>query len=250
MKALITGASSGIGRDMACELAKRGYSLVLVARRKEKLEELSGSLECECEVISCDLSEKNNCLDLYEKVKNSGIDVLINCAGFGIFGNFTDLDLDKEISMINTNITALHILTKLFLRDFVKKDCGYILNVASSASFAPGPMLSSYYASKAYVFRLTEAIWEELKRKGSNVCISVLCPGPVDTEFNSVANVNFTVGSLESKYVAKYAIDCLFKRKRIIVPGFKMKFARLGSKLLPERLLAKITYNFQKKKIR
>ncbi len=249
MKALVTGASSGIGRDMAYLLDKLGYDLILTARRKDRLEEVKAKVKHSCKIIVCDLSVEQNCFDLYNRVKNEDIDILINCAGYGIFGEFLGTDLDKELKMLNTNIYALHILTKLFLSDFMKKNKGYILNVASTAAFAPGPLLSSYYASKSYVLRLTEAIWEELKSAGSKVVVSALCPGPVDTEFNDVANVRFTVGSLTSEYVASYAIKGLFKGKRIIVPGFKMKMARFGSKLLPNKILAKITYNFQKKKI-
>ena len=248
MKALVTGASSGIGSDIAKELCKRGYDLILVARRKERMEELAGRLGCRCEIICCDLSDAENCKKLYGQVENEDIEVLVNCAGFGVFGEFSDTDLQKEIDMINTNITALHILTKLFLNKFINCNRGYILNVASIASFAPGPMFSSYYASKAYVLRLTEAICEEMKRRNKNVHLSVLCPGPVDTEFNGIAGVRFTVGSITSEYAARYAVDKMFKGREVIVPGFKMKIARFGSKLLPDRLLAKVTYNFQKKK--
>lgn len=248
MKALITGASSGIGADIAKVLCKKGYDLILVARRTNRLEKLKSELECNCDVIGCDLSVKDNCINLYESVKDENIEILINCAGFGVFGKFSETDLESEISMINTNITALHILTKLFLKKFISQNKGYIMNVASSAAFAPGPMFSSYYASKAYVLRLTEAIWEELKKSGCVVRICALCPGPVDTEFNSVADVKFTVGSLPSRFVAEYAVKQMFKNKRIIVPGIKMKLGRIGSKLVPERLSAKVTYNFQKKK--
>lgn len=247
MKALITGASSGIGMNMAKELEKYGYDLILVSRREEKMQKLADSLKCNCEIIKCDLSDSNNCFNLFEKVKDKDISVLINCAGFGVFGNFSDTDIYDEINMINTNITSLHILTKLFLKKFISQDSGFILNVSSAASFAPGPMFSSYYASKAYVLRLSEALWEELSGK-KNVHISVLCPGPVDTEFNSVAKVRFTVGSLSAEYVAEYTVRKMFAKKRIIVPGLKMKLARIGSKISPSRLSAKMTMKFQKKK--
>ena len=134
------------------------------------------------------------------------------------------------------------------LIDFVKKDRGYILNVASSAAFLPGPLLSSYYATKAYVLRLTEAIYEELRREKSNVYVGVLCPGPVDTEFNDVAKVKFALKGLTSEYVAKYAIKKMFKRKLVIVPGKVMKCARFLTKITPEKLLLKVSYNQQKLK--
>lgn len=247
MYALVTGASSGIGADIARALCKKGYDLILVARRTEKLEELKNELECNCLVFSCDLSNPENCKKLFDEVKDNDIEILINCAGFGVFGNFAETDLDKEIDMINTNITAVHILTKLFVNKFLPQNKGYILNVASSAAFAPGPMFSSYYASKAYVLRLSQAIWEELR--GTGVHISVLCPGPVETEFNSVAKVSFTIGALQSPYVAEYAVKQMLKNKRVIVPGLKMKLARLGSKFVPSVISAKITHKFQKNKI-
>ncbi len=248
MKALITGASSGIGRDMARYLSDMGYDLILVARRKDRLEELKSELKTGVEVICLDVSTKENCFSLYEQVKNQDIDILINNAGFGVFGRFLDIDIEKELNMIDVNVKAVDILTKLFLHDFKLKNKGYILNVASSAAFLPGPLLSSYYASKAYVLRLTEAIYEELRREGSNVYIGALCPGPVDTEFNKVANVKFALKGLTSEYVAKYAMKNMFKKKMVIVPGFVMKLARFASKIAPEWLLLKIAYNQQRRK--
>ena len=249
MKALITGASSGIGRDMARLLSEKGYDLILVARREDRLLELKKEFNTNVEIISLDVSDKDNCFEIYERVKEQDIDILINNAGFGIFGKFCDIDIEKELNMIDVNIKAVDILTKLFLRDFKAKNKGYILNVASSAAFLPGPLLSSYYASKAYVLRLTQAIYEELRREKSNVYVGVLCPGPVDTEFNKVANVRFALKGLTSEFVAKYAIDKMFKRKLVIVPGFVMKCARVASKITPDRLLLKVAYNQQKKKV-
>ena len=248
MKALITGASSGIGRDMARILSVMGYETILIARREDRLKELQKELNTSSEIICADVSNVSECKRIYEQVKDKDIDVVINNAGFGIFGEFTKIDLDKELNMIDVNIKAVDILTKLFLMDFKKKNKGYILNVASSAAFLPGPLLSSYYASKAYVLRLTEAIYEELRREKSNVYVGVLCPGPVDTEFNDVASVKFSLKGLTSSYVAKYAIDKMFKRKLVIVPGKIMKCARFFSKITPTKLLLKIAYNQQKKK--
>lgn len=248
MKALITGASSGIGRDMAKILSDMGYEIILVARREDRLKELQKELKTNSEIICADVSNTETCKEVYNKVKNEDIDVVINNAGFGIFGKFTDIDLDKELNMIDVNIKAVDILTKLFLKDFKEKNKGYILNVASSAAFLPGPLLSSYYASKAYVLRLTEAIYEELRHEKSNVYVGALCPGPVDTEFNDVASVKFALKGLTSSYVAKYAIDKMFKRKLIIVPGKIMKCARFFSKIAPEKILLKVAYNQQMKK--
>ena len=247
MKALVTGASSGIGREMAKILSDMGYDLILVARRKENLEELKKQLTTKVTIINLDISSTYNCMKLYDKVKKEDIDIVINNAGFGLFGEFTETSLDKELDMIDTNIKAVHTLTKLFLKDFKEKDTGYILNVASSAAFLSGPLMSTYYATKGYVLKLTEAIYEELRREDSNVYIGALCPGPVDTEFNDVANVKFSIQSLNSHDVAEYAINQMFKRKLIIIPGWKMKFI-VFSRLLPRKLLLRINYNIQKKK--
>lgn len=249
MKALITGASSGIGKDMAIILAEKGYSLILVARRESRLLELKNSLKnTDVQIICTDVSDRQNCIDLYEKVKEQNIDLLINNAGFGLVGEFSETELATELQMIETNITAVHILTKLFLRDFVKRDSGTILNVASSASFMAGPLLSTYYATKNYVRRLTQAIYQELKEKKSNVKISVLCPGPVDTEFNDVANVKFAIKGLSSEYVARYAIEKALKGKLCIIPGTIMKLGTFILRFTPEKLMLKVSYRIQQKK--
>lgn len=233
MKALITGASSGIGRDIANELAKRGYDLILVARNVEKLNQVRDNLlknnKINIKIIQMDVSKEENCKNLYNQV-NDDIDILVNNAGFGVFGDFSKTDLDKEVQLINTNITAVHILTKLFLQDMEKKNKGYILNVASIAGFMTGPLMATYYASKAYVVRLSEAIREELRRKNSNVKISILCPGPVNTNFNNVADVHFKAKSLSSEYVAKYATEKMLNGKFYIVPGARNKDCKILSK--------------------
>ena len=248
MKALITGASSGIGRDMARVFSDMGYDLILVARRKDKLEKLKKQLSTDVKIICLDVSSTYNCTKLYNKVKDEDIDILINNAGFGKFGEFNDIKLDDELDMIDVNIKAVHILTKLFLNDFVARNKGYILNVASSAAFQPGPLMATYYSTKAYVLHLTEAIYEELRKNNSNVGISVLCPGPVNTEFNKVAKVRFSLKSLESNDVAEYAIKKMFKKKLIITPGFSIKCATKMYRFLPRKLMTKITYKIQKKK--
>ena len=148
MLALITGASSGMGRDMARILSKMGYDLILVARRRERLLELKKELDTNVTVISMDLSIVQNNYKLYEKVKNKNIDILINNAGFGLFGEFVKTEIETELKMIDLNVVAYHILTKLFLQDFVRKDKGYILNVCSSAGFMAGPRMATYYATK------------------------------------------------------------------------------------------------------
>jgi short-subunit dehydrogenase len=249
MTALITGASSGMGRDMARYLASKGYNLILTARRKERLEELKNELKnTSVDIIELDLSKEENCFKLYDLTKDKGVDFLINNAGFGAYGKFNEVPLEKELELINTNIKALHILTKLFIKDMIKRNSGYILNVGSAAGFLAGPTFSSYYASKNYVVRLTEAIHEEMRRDKINVKVSALCPGPVNTEFNKVANVNFAVGGLESEYVAKYAIDKTLKGKMIITPGKLMKIAKFGEHFLSEKRLTRMSYSMQMKR--
>lgn len=250
MKALVTGASSGIGRDMARELSKKGYDLVLVSRDEDKLKKLKKELEenkTEIEVIAMDLSVEENCKELHKKVDN--IDILINNAGFGDCGNFTKTSLEKEISMIKTNVIAYHILTKLYLIDMKARNSGKILNVASIAGFMPGPLMSTYYATKGYVVRLSEGIREELKKEKSNVRISILCPGPVNTNFNNVANVKFHMREANSENVAKYAIRKMERGKFYIVPGLDVKLAKIGAKIFPAPFISKITYMIQKRKL-
>lgn len=250
MLALITGASSGIGRDIARELSNKGYDLILVARNKKKLEELKKELNTKVTIHICDLSSTYNIMKLYNKVKKEDIDILINNAGFGVCGLFEETSIDKELDMIDVNIKGMHTMLKLFYKDFKEKDRGYILNVASSAAFLPSPVMASYYASKAYVLRLTEALYEELRHDKSNVYIGALCPGPVSTNFNDVANVKFASKPLSSEYVAKYAVDKMFKRKLVIIPGFSMKITFIIEHLLPHKLLMRFAYHFQKSKIK
>ncbi len=246
MKALITGASSGIGRDMARYISKLGYDLVIVARKKEPLENLKSELKTNIIVEVCDISDKNNCISLFNKYKD--IDILINNAGFGIFGNFTEIDLERELNLINTNIVGLHVLTKLYIKEMKKRNSGKILNVASLAGFMPGPLMATYYASKNYVVSLSRAINKELKKKKSEVSISILCPGPVKTNFNNVAGVKFGIKPLSSEYVAKYAIDKMFDNKEIIVPGLTNKLTRIFSKIMPWKVISEVVYRIQKSK--
>ena len=247
-KALITGANSGIGRDMARVLSNKGYDLILVARNQKELEKLKTELKTNIEIIPMDLSSVENCKDLYQQVKNQNIDILINNAGFGTIGAFRKTDMDKELSMIDLNIKAVHILTKLFLDDFVKRNSGHILNVSSASAFQPGPLMAAYYSTKCYVYHLTLAIYEELRRMNSNVKISCLCPGPVNTNFNKVANCEFKIDALSSEYVAKYAIDKMFKNKLLIIPGFTIKLLYIFGRFVPNKLKMRMTYNIQHRK--
>lgn len=247
MKALITGASNGLGKDFAKELSKKGYDLVLVARSKDKLETLKRELKTYIEIEVMDLSIKENVFKLYNKYKGE-IDLLINNAGFGLFGKFTDTDLDTELNMIDLNVTAYHILTKLFLQDFVKKNNGRILNVASSAAFEPGPLMTTYYSTKSYVYNMTMGIYEELRREKSKVKIHVLCPGPVDTGFNDRAHVRFGVKSQKSIDVVKYTLKKMNQNKLIIIPDLTIKLGVFANRILPRKTIIKFTYKIQKSK--
>lgn len=248
MKALITGASSGIGYSIAKYLSSLGYDLILVARDKEKLQKIQKELKTDVKIVVVDLAQESKLKDLYVVCKNDNIDVLVNNAGFGLFGEFNSTDLNTEINMIDVNIKAVHILTKLFLKDMVKKDSGYILNVSSSASFQAGPLMSTYYASKSYVTKLTLALYEELRKSKSNVHVSCLCPGPVKTNFNNIANVQFAMKGMDSDFVAKYAIDKMFKKKLVIVPGFKMKTILFFNRFVSNKFALKVVHKIQKRK--
>lgn len=248
MKVLITGASSGIGRDMAYYLAELGYDLILVARRKERLEEIKKKVKTNVQIIHLDLLVEENVFKLHEQVKKENIDILVNNAGFGLFGMTSKTDLKRELEMIDLNIKAYHILTKLFLIDFIERDSGYILNVCSSAGFLVGPRLNTYYATKNYITKFTMGIYEELRHQNSHVHISCLCPGPVSTEFNSVAHGVFSLKEMPSEKVAKYGIDKMFQNKLIIVPGWSVKLGLFFNRFIPWKLSMAITYQIQKRK--
>lgn len=249
MKALVTGASSGMGKDMAKYLASLGYDLFVVSRDKEKLESIYKDEKVKVIIIDMDLTNTDNCIKLHEMLKKENIDILINNAGFGDAGKFTKTNLDKELEMIDLNVKSYHILTKLFLKDFVKRDYGRILNVASIAGFMYGPYMSTYYATKNYVVSLTLGIIRELKKDKSKVKVSLFCPGPVKTNFNKVANVKFNIGSISSEYASIYAIDNMFKDKEIIVPP-NMKLTKLLIKILPYNIITLINSYVQERKIK
>lgn len=248
MKVLITGASSGMGLDMAKYLLKLGYDVIAVSKDKDKLE--SAYKDCKnVTTIVMDLTKKNNCIKLHDMLKDEKIDILINNAGFGDAGNFSETSLDKELDMIDLNVRAYHILTKLFLQDFIKRDYGRILNVASMAGFMPGPYMATYYATKSYVVNLSLAIYEELKRDKSSVKISVFCPGPVKTNFDKIANVKFNIMQLDSEYASKYAIDNMFLDKLVIVPP-NMKINKFLSKVGPTKLVLFVNSKIQERKFK
>ena len=249
MKALITGASSGIGREMARILASRGWDLIIAARSTDKLNALKAELSnVNVRVITIDLSREQDAIDLYEHLQEENIDMLINNAGFGAYGAFEDVPLSRELELIHTNVCSLHILTKLFLLDMTARGGGTILNVGSMAGFSAGPKLSSYYASKNYVVRLTEAIHEELRQANCPVKVSCLCPGPVDTAFNDNSGVLVSGKQITAAQAAREGVEGALQGKMIVIPGTKMKLVTIGSHLLGEHLSTRINYMIQKKK--
>ena len=246
MKALVTGASSGIGKEIALYLNSLGYDLYVVAREKEKLDKIYQGCHGKVTTIGLDLSTLENCQELYNKVKNKDIDILVNNAGFGDAGNFVETDLDKELKMIDVNIRAYHVLMKLFLKDFTKKNRGRILNVASMSGFMPGPYMATYYATKSYIIKLSLAVAEELKQMNSKVKVSIFCPGPVKTNFTKVAKVHFNIGSLTADEAAHLAVDSMFLDKLVILPN-NMKVNYILIKLAPMKLILKVNSMVQER---
>lgn len=247
--AVITGASAGLGVKFAKKLSAKGYKLVLVARREERLQKLAKRLRTECEVVAADLAKEEECYRVFEAVQGKEIAIFINNAGFGECGRFSETNLEKEMSMIQLNVKAVHLFTKLMLKKMQEQHFGYILNVASCAGLMPaGPYMATYYATKAYVTSLTRAIAEELRECGSPVYIGCLCPGPVDTEFNRVANVKFMMKGIRSDYCVRYALNQMVKRKVVIIPTLPMKLAMTFGRFLPESVFVRIAANQQERK--
>ena len=250
MKALITGSSCGLGKEIAIYLDELGYETILVARDIYNLNEVKNQLKNKCKVINKDLSKVEEVYSLYEEIKNEDIDIVVNNAGIGEYGYFLDIDVNKEISMINLNITSVHILTKLFLQKMTKVNKGRILNISSLSGFSYGPLMASYYATKSYVTSLTCSIYKELKVKKSKVKISCCCPGPIETNFNNSLDIKFSNKPLKASFVAKYTIDKCLKNKLIIIPGIKNKIAKICVKFLPIKWILSINYNIQMKKVK
>lgn len=252
---VITGASSGIGECFARRFAGMGYSLVLVARRMDRLEMLSRELtesnpSITCKAISADLGELEECKRVMAEIDKIKVSFFINNAGFGDCSYFLEGNLDKELAMIDLNVKAMHAFTKMMLLKMEQQKGGYILNVGSSAGLFPsGPYMATYYATKAYVVSFTRAIAEELSTNKSPVYIGVLCPGPVDTEFNQVANVKFALKGITPEACVDYAISQMKQKKVTIVPTKILQLGVFWGRFLPTRILTKLVAHQQKKKI-
>lgn len=245
--ALITGASSGIGYEAAKKLNSLGYDLILVARRLDKLNELKELLNGDIITLSYDLSREDNIYSLIENIKSYDIKVFINNAGFGECGYIKETSLEKELNMIDLNVRGLYILTKKALEIM---DEGYILNVASVAGILhAGPYMSQYYATKAYVRSFSEGIAYELRENKSKVSVSVLCPGPVETEFDKNANVKFSLKGISAEKCVSYALKKMFKRRVIIIPGGKVRFMVFFQRILRRKSVNRIISKSQKRKL-
>lgn len=248
--ALITGASTGIGLDLAVLAARDGFDCILVARSETRLHELKKVLEKRYNigvtVFAIDLSEHDAVKRLTNAIEDAEltVDFLINNAGFGTAGEFIELDAETEAEEVRLNVNALTELTKAYLPDMVARNHGYVLNVASVAAFQPGPYMAVYYATKAYVLSLTEAIHAETKGTGVNV--SVLCPGPTDTGFFNRAGSEMMVSKMPSHLVAFFGYKGVMKNKRVIIPGLSNQALVGLAKIMPRAVSLEILRRFQK----
>lgn len=248
--AVITGASSGIGAEFARQLADRGYSLMLVARRADRMQALADTLSVPCEIFPADLADRRECDRLVQELRGRRVDLFVNNAGFGECGHFLQTDLDRELAMLDVNVRALHILTKEMVRKMEEQGGGALLNVGSSAGLLPaGPCMAAYYASKSYVVSLTTGVAAELRSAGSPVYLGCLCPGPVDTEFNTVAHVRFALPGISPQRCVAAALDGIRRRKTVIVPGHGMAVAMALSRLVPRGILTKMVAHQQRRKL-
>ena len=241
--ALITGASAGLGVEFARQLSARGHRLVLVARRKERLDALSRELG-NARAIAADLSKANAAAKLMGDLEAAGeqVEILVNNAGFGLIGQFAELDAKRERKMIDLNAGALTDLCRAVAPQMIARQSGGILNVASTAAFQPGPKMAVYFASKAFVLSLSEALHEELKPHG--VRVTCLCPGPTRTEFGDVAgfggNGMFDRVAMESPEVVKAGLDGLDKNRAVVVTGLVNKIGAASTRFAPRSVVRKI----------
>lgn len=252
---LITGASSGIGKELAYFFARDKNNLVLVARNERALEDLASSLRekyaIEVIVIPIDLASNNAAQELYSKIQKRNIHItnLVNNAGFGVYGKFIDTALEAESDMITVNILVLTQLTKLFLQDMKRAGEGKIMNVASTAAFQPGPLMSVYYSTKAFVLSFSESLANELS--DTNITVTALCPGPTDTGFMDRANLHDSKlfsGKLKMtsvQLVAEKGYKGMMSGKTVVVPGFSNRILVTASQLAPRKLVTKIIRNIQ-----
>lgn len=252
---LITGASGGIGKELADRFAKDGYDLVLVARSEGKLMELANEYQkryyVQAMVFAKDVALPGVAEEIYDELKEKGIAVnyLVNNAGFGLYGPFLETQLEQEMNMIDINIKALTVMAKVFLPDMVKRGQGGVLNVASLVAFFPGPLMAVYYATKAYVLSFTEALENELS--GTGVTVAALCPGPTATGFVDRANLAssklFKSGVMEVGQVADEGYREFMSGKTLIITGGRNRFMAFLPRLLPRKLITQAVRSAQGK---
>lgn len=247
--ALVTGGSGGIGLEIAKELARKGFDITLVARRRDALEAAAGQLEgkfgIKAHVFAADLRRTDAPEQIYDFLHNENvpIEVLVNNAGFGLGGEFSETELTRELEMIQVNIGALTHLTKLFLPPMVRQRSGRVLNVASTAAFQPGPLMAVYYATKAYVLSFSQALAEELRNTG--VTVTALCPGPTQTDFAEAAQMTNSrlfnsFGVADADDVARYGVRAMLRGKRLAIPGIRNKVLAQANRIAPRALSAKL----------
>jgi short-subunit dehydrogenase len=247
--ALITGGSGGIGLEIAKVLGRKGFDLVLVARNRDALEAAAGQIEgkrdVNVHVFAADLRRREAPEEIFDFLRNESIaiEVLVNNAGFGLGGEFSETELTRELEMIQVNIAALTHLTKLFLPPMIKRRSGRILNVASTAAFQPGPLMAVYYATKAYVLSFSEAVAEELRNSG--VTVTALCPGPTRTDFAEVAQVGNSrlfnaFGIADAADVADFGVSAMLHGRRVAIPGIRNKIIAQANRFSPRVLTAKV----------
>jgi short-subunit dehydrogenase len=253
--ALVTGASGGIGYELALLLARDRYDCVLVARSADKLAELAGRLEREFQVktlvLAKDLGKASAVDEIFEEVTAAAlpVDVLVNNAGYPVFGLFSETDLAAELDMLQVNVVALTALTKLFLRGMLERRSGRILNLASTAAFEPGPLMAVYYASKAYVLSFSEALAEELR--GTGITVTALCPGPTRTGFQKrgeMEDSRLVKGEIaDARSVALAGYRGMMSGKTLVIPGFTNKLVPWAARLTPRSVLPRVVRRMQER---
>lgn len=257
--ALITGASGGIGLELAREFAKDGYNLVLVARSKDKLESIAQDFAKQYNisaiVIAKDLSKASAPDELYNELKTQGIqiDALVNNAGFATYGKFVEIPLEKELQEMQLNMVTLTHLSKLFGKDMVARKNGKILNIASTAAFQPGPLMAVYYATKAYVLSFSEALANELE--GTGVTVTVLCPGPTESGFQERAAMQESklvqkggmVRMMTSEEVAAQGYEATKRGQTIVIPGFSNQLGTMLPRFLPRKMVTRTVRGMQER---
>jgi uncharacterized protein len=256
LTALVTGASGGIGEELARLFAADGHDLVLVARSRDKLERLAAELSEKhgvgARVLSKDLARPEAPREIFDELQAEGVpvDALVNNAGFGTYGPFATTDLRAELDLLQVNVAALTHLTKLFLPPMLARRKGYVMQVASTAAFQPGPLMAVYYASKAYVLHLSEALANELG--GTGVVVSVLCPGPTDTGFVAAAGMDdsklFDRGAMDARTVAEVGYRGMFAGKTIVIPGARNNLLARAIGFMPRALVTRVVRRIQERR--